>query len=82
MTHLVNLKKCRGSSPGCPGYYGAPGVALLEEIILKGIGRDFLMWIDFHVTCVYDNVKSTTDFYAKTYRANSIINFLFKIISP
>ena len=24
MTHLVNLKKCRGSSPGCPGWCGAP----------------------------------------------------------
>ena len=24
MTHLVNLKKCRGSSPGCPGGYYAP----------------------------------------------------------
>ena len=24
MTHLVNLKMCRGSSPGCPGGCGAP----------------------------------------------------------
>ena len=24
MTHLVNFKKCRGSSPGCPGWCGAP----------------------------------------------------------
>ena len=24
MTHLVNLKKCRGSSPGCPGLCAAP----------------------------------------------------------
>ena len=25
MTHLINLKKCRGSSPGCPGGCRAPG---------------------------------------------------------
>ena len=25
VTHLVNLKKCRGSSPGCPGWCAAPG---------------------------------------------------------
>ena len=24
MTHLVDLKKCRGSSPGCPGLCAAP----------------------------------------------------------
>ena len=36
MTHLVNLKKCRGSSPGCPGGYYAPEL-LTHNVEILGL---------------------------------------------
>ena len=40
MTHLVNLKKCRGSSPGCPGGYYAP-----ELITFKYPNSREMVWL-------------------------------------
>ena len=36
MTHLVNFKKCRGSSPGCPGWCGAP--VLTGKTVIDDLG--------------------------------------------
>ena len=42
MTHLVNLKMCWGSSPGCPGGCGAPGKKCLSWLTSYSIKRELL----------------------------------------
>ena len=46
MTYLVNSEKCRGSSPGCPGWCGAPDFYNMN-IQMTALGKWSITWITF-----------------------------------
>ena len=58
MTHLVNLKKCRGSSPGCPGLCAAPVCCVDVKKKFHEMTEDKVML----AFCIFELIEQKTFF--------------------